>query len=356
MNGRVVKLQQALDRYKIDAVLINRPENRRYLSGFTGTSGILLIEKNSAYIFTDFRYVEQVKEQSPHFQLVQISNDFIQKLKNILLDLKIQSLGFEADFVTFENYDRMSRELSGVELIPVKNMVEELRIIKDPEELQLIQKAVDIADRAWSETLKYVKPGISELELSLKLEYTMRRLGAEGRAFDFIVASGKRGALPHGVASEKKLKDGELVTVDCGAVYKGYHSDMTRNFVLGQPAEMHKKIYNIVLEAQKAGIEAVRPGIYASEVDKAAREVIERYGYGENFGHGTGHGVGLAIHESPRVSYSEQVILKPGMVITIEPGIYLPGWGGIRIEDVVLVTENGYRILTKSPKEELLII
>ncbi|MBM7855474.1 Xaa-Pro aminopeptidase [Desulfohalotomaculum tongense] len=357
MSDRVKKLQQILDRYNIEAMLISKPENRRYISGFTGSAGTLLIDKQNAYLFTDFRYVEQVKEQCPGFKVIQIGDDFYQKLLHLLQKSGVSRLGFETHYVTYESYDKMAGELSGVQLVPVKDIAEELRLIKNSEELQLIEKAVDITDRAYSEMLQLVKTGMTEKELALELEFIMRRLGAQGRAFDFIVASGPRGALPHGVASDRVIQPGDMVTIDCGAVYKGYHSDMTRNFVLGKADEKQQEIYNIVLEAQVAGIEAVRPGVPAASVDLAARGVIERYGYAQNFGHGTGHGVGLAIHEGPRISFQEQeLILKPGMVLTVEPGIYLPGWGGVRIEDIVLVTENGCRILTKTPKNQLPVI
>ncbi|MTI79985.1 MAG: aminopeptidase P family protein [Firmicutes bacterium] len=356
MKDRLRGMQQSLKRFNIDAMLVNKPENRRYLSGFTGTAGSLMIDNNKAYLFTDFRYVEQAKEQSPDFTLVQIGNDYYQKVLHLLQQRGLKKIGFETDFVTHESFAKLQQELSGIQLFPVKNITEELRLVKDMEEQQLLQKAVDIVDQAWSEILSIAKPGMTEEKLALELEFIMRRKGAEGRAFDFIVASGERGALPHGVASQKEMKPGELVTIDCGAVYNGYHSDMTRNFMLGKPNQKQQDIYNIVLEAQMAGVEAVRPGVPAATVDLAARNVIERHGYAQNFGHGTGHGVGLAIHEGPRVSFNEQLVLQPGMVLTIEPGIYLPGWGGVRIEDIVLVTESGGRVLTKTPKNQLPVI
>ncbi len=357
MINRVSSLRESFSKHNIEAMLVFKPENCRYLSGFTGTAARLMIDSNNAYIFVDFRYVEQAKAQCPDFTVVQIGDDYYQKLMQCLTRHNITKLGFEADYVTYENYQQHCEKLTGVQLTAVKNIVENLRMVKDQQEIQAIKQAVDIVDQAWAELIEQISPGITEKELALELEFLMRRRGAEGRAFDFIVASGERGALPHGVASDKQIKPGELVTVDCGAVYQGYHSDMTRNFIFGPPNQRQLEIYQIVLEAQLAGLEAVGPGIPAAVVDLAARDVIKKYGYGDYFGHATGHGLGLAVHEGPAVSWREQqLILQPGMVITIEPGIYLPGWGGVRIEDTVLVTENGYQILTQTPKNSLPVL
>ena len=357
MTERLNRLRKSFDEHNIEAMLITGPENRRYLSGFTGSAAKLMIDQKSAYIFVDFRYVEQAKAQCPDFTVVQIGDDYFEKLNQCLNQDNVTKLGFETDLVTYESYRRHSEKLAGVQLIQVKNITEKLRMIKDEQEIDIIRRSVDIVDRAWAELVQQIKPGITEKEVALELEFLMRRQGAEGRAFDFIVASGERGALPHGVAADKQILSGEAVTVDCGAVYQGYHSDMTRNFIFGQPNQKQLEIYQIVLEAQLAGLEAVRPGVPAAEVDKAARDVIKKYGYGDYFGHGTGHGVGLAIHEGPRVSFQEkELLLEPGMVITVEPGIYLPGWGGIRIEDTVLVTAAGYQILTQTPKQQLLVL
>ncbi|MEG6615881.1 Xaa-Pro peptidase family protein [Peptococcaceae bacterium 1198_IL3148] len=356
MNDKLIRLRAAFTQHNIDALIVSRPENRRYLSGFTGTTANLMIDNQNAYIYTDFRYIEQAKEQCPDFKVIQIGNDYYQKLLQSLQQAGATRVGFETDFVTYESYAKLAAKLAGINLIAVKSITEDLRMIKDQSELQLIERAVEIADQGWAQLTQQVKPGMTEEQVSLELEFAMRRLGAENRAFDFIVASGPRGALPHGVATDKTLQPGEMVTIDFGAVYQGYYSDITRNFVLGQPNQKQLDIYNIVLEAQLTALDAVKPGVPASVVDLAARNVIEHYGYGEYFGHGTGHGIGLAIHEGPRVSFQSEEILQPGMMITIEPGIYLPGWGGVRIEDSVLVTENGYRILTQTPKDHLLII
>ncbi|WP_031514895.1 M24 family metallopeptidase [Desulfofalx alkaliphila] len=359
MNKRVQKLQQGLSENKIDAMLVERLDNVRYLSGFTGTNAKLLVTAEKLYLYTDFRYIDQAKEQCPGAEIIkviQLGNDIFEKIMATAKQWGINRLGFETDYVTHENYQNMVQYLPETELIPVKGITEGIRMVKDQEELRLLEHAVALADRAWAEVLPHVKPGITEKQFALELEIIMRRLGAERPAFNIIVASGPRGALPHGVASDRVINTGDMVTVDFGAVYKGYHSDITRNFVLGSPSAKQQEIYKIVLEAQVSGINAVKPGVAASAVDAAARGVIERYGYADYFGHGTGHGVGLVIHEGPRLSPQDNTELQPGMVVTVEPGIYLPGWGGVRIEDILLVTEDGARILTKTPKEELLVI
>lgn len=349
--SRLNRLRALFAHDGIEAVVISNPENRRYLSGFTGTTASLMIDTENAYIYTDFRYIEQAQAQCPDFKVVQIGDDYYQKLLQHLEQTNVKRVGFETNHVPHESYQKLVTELSGIQLVPVKDSIEKLRMVKDQQEIKLVEKSVAIADQGWQQITQWFKTGVTEAELSLQLEFAMRRMGAEKRAFDFIVASGARGALPHGVATDKPIQQGDMVTVDFGAVYQGYHSDITRNFIVGPPTQKQLEIYNIVLEAQLTGLQSVQPGIPASVVDLAARGVIERYGYAEHFGHGTGHGVGLAIHEGPRVSFQSEIILQPGMLLTVEPGIYLPGWGGVRIEDIVLVTEQGCRILTQTPKE-----
>lgn len=337
-------------------MLIMRPENRAYLSGFKGTNGALLIERENAYLFTDFRYVEQAKKESPHFQIKQIKGLPERTLSNFIQSDKIRTLGCEGDYLTYEQFKIINQELEGAELKPVTGLVEGLRAIKDENEINLLRRSAKICDDTFKHILGYLKPGVHEEDIALEMEFFMRRAGAGSISFPTIVASGARSALPHGTAGKKKLRAGELVTLDFGAVYKGYHSDMTRTVVLGRASDKQKEIYTIVLEAQTAGIAAVRAGVCAAEVDKAARGVIEKYGYGEFFGHSAGHGLGLTVHEEPHITFKNDKELQPGMVITVEPGIYLSGWGGVRIEDMVLVHEKGFNLLTGSPKEELLEI
>ncbi|MEG6522567.1 M24 family metallopeptidase [Desulfotomaculum sp. 1211_IL3151] len=355
MIQRLVRLRQKMSEKGISHLFITKPENRYYLSGFTGTTGVLLIGQATADFFTDFRYIEQVKIQSPHFNVVKVEQiSPFGLLSERLRNYKGEKLAFEAEDLSYKKYQELKHHLSDIELVPCEGLVEELRLIKDETEIKVIRQAMEIGDKAFSHILQYIRPGISELALTLELEFFMRQLGASGTAFDTIMASGPRSALPHGVASQRQLQMGDFLTMDFGALYQGYNSDMTRTVVLGQPDSKQLEIYHIVLEAQMAGLAAVKAGIPAKEVDAAARKVITSHGYGEFFGHGTGHGVGIAIHENPRLNTKDETMLQPGMVVTIEPGIYLPQWGGVRIEDSVLVTENGCEILTSSPKNELI--
>lgn len=340
----------------IEYLLITRPENRLYLSGFTGSTGVLLIGLESADLLTDFRYLEQVKQQAPHFNLVQADQSVLGVTSELFRNYKGEKLFVEEEHLTLKQYKELTDKLAGAPVEPSGGLVEQLRVVKDEEEINIIRQAMRLGDLAFEHILPRIKPGVSESELALELEFFMRGQGAKGLAFDTIMASGPRSALPHGVASERLLQQGDLLTMDFGVLYRGYNSDMTRTVVLGSPNEKQLEIYHIVLEAQLAGIAAVKAGVKASQVDKAARKVIRDKGYGEYFGHSTGHGVGLAIHERPRLSATDDTVLEAGMVVTVEPGIYLPDWGGVRIEDSVLVTEDGSLLLTSSPKNELLMV
>jgi len=356
LQQRVEKLRELMLRSGIDALLIMRPENRIYLSGFKGTNGAILMNNENAYLLTDFRYIEQAKEESPHFQIRQITNRPEKVLSNFINSDKIKTLGFEGDYLTYEQFRTIKRELGGVEIKPVAGLVESLRAVKDKYEINLLRHSAKICDDTFKHILGYLKPGVCEKDIALEMEFFMRRLGADTISFPTIVASGVRSALPHGTASEKKLNSGDLVTIDFGAVYKGYYSDMTRTIVLGRASKKQKEIYRIVLEAQEKGIAALRAGVPAAVIDKDARGLIEKYGYGECFGHSLGHGVGLTVHEEPHINYKNQKKLQPGMVVTVEPGIYINGWGGVRIEDMAVVNEKDFTLLTTSPKKELLEI
>jgi len=348
--NRIKKVIESFEKFKIDAVLIKNLENIRYLSGFTGSSAMLLITKGKNFLLTDFRYIEQAKHESSGFDIIKV-DDYYDALLTLVKKFNIKKLGFESAFVSYEQYEKIKKTIEDIVLIPTKEIVEQFRMIKDDSEIEIIKQTVSIADKSWNEIIKRIEAEMTEVELAIELEFIMRKFGAESKAFDIIVASGFRGALPHGVASNKIMKHGDMVTIDFGAKYKGYNSDMTRNFIIGKPTKKQLAIYEIVLEAQLAGIDKAKPGVYAFEVDKACRDIIKRYGYSDYFGHGTGHGVGLSVHEAPRVSQKEKsTVLEPGMVITIEPGIYLPDWGGVRIEDMILITSGGCEVLTKAKK------
>ena len=349
MNIRVDKLRVIMEEKGLDAILAYKPENRAYISGFTGTTGYTLITKTQAIFITDFRYIEQAKKECVGFTIEE--NSKLKPVTDILKELPIKRLGIEEDFVTYGQYKEFVEKLQGVEFIALDGAITKLRAVKTQDELQMIEKAASIADEAFSHILLIIKPGISEDEIALELEYFMKKKGASKNSFDSIVASGERSCLPHGRATNKLIEKGDMLTLDFGCVYKGYCSDMTRSLVVGEATEKQKEIYYAVLEAQEKALAAVKPGLTGIQLDTIARDIITEKGYGENFGHGLGHGVGLEIHELPHVNAIGKVEMVPGNVITIEPGIYVPGFGGVRIEDLVVVTDAGYRVLSKSTKE-----
>lgn len=351
INTRLNKIQNKLESSEGDALIIVKPENRLYASGFTGTSAFIVITQLDCYLITDFRYIEQAKKQAPGYKVIDYGSNFLTCIKECLAKHNVKTLLFEEDYVTYAQYQNWQKGLAPIELKPAKNIVEGLRVVKDNNEVELLQKAADIADRSFSKILSFIKPGMREDEIALELEYQMRSLGATGPSFDTIIASGVRSSLPHGVASEKVLESGDLVVFDFGAVYQGYHSDISRTIVIGKATIEQKKIYKAVLEAQVKALDVAKAGITCNYLDGVARKHLAEYGYDRFFGHSLGHGVGLAIHEDPKVSPNSTDILLPGMAITIEPGVYINHIGGVRIEDLVIVTESGIRNLTHSTKD-----
>lgn len=337
--------------------MVTQPENRRYLSGFTGSAGALLISPQEARIFVDFRYIEQTKMQAPQFQLIRedrtqaLHKEFANTLATSLQELGLRRLGFESEHLPVHQYKAWQENLAGVDLVPTTNLVEELRAVKEPGELELIRKAVALADEAYQHLRDLVRPGLSEREASWAAESYMRTHGAEGVAFEFLIQTGPHGALPHWTAGDELIQNGAPLIIDMGARLEGYHSDLTRTLFLGKSDSQFQKIYDIVRKAQEAALQGIHPGIKGGEADALARKVIDEAGYGEYFGHGLGHGVGLAIHEKPWVRRESQDVLRPGMAITVEPGIYIPGWGGVRIEDLVLVVDDGVEVLTQASKD-----
>ena len=341
----------------VDGLLILQPENRRWVSGFTGTSGVVVVGRQGQPVFlTDFRYTQQAGQQCQGYEIVRHGQEMAADIKAVLERLQIRRLGFEKNFITVAQHAKWTSEMEGIELVPLEDILLDLRAVKDEEELELLAQAAAIADKAFAHILGFLKPGISERRVALELERHMQDLGAAGTSFETIVASGVRSSMPHGVASEKLLEKNDFITMDFGCVYKGYCSDMTRTVVMGKANPRQKEIYAIVLEAQLAGVQGIRAGISGQEADSLARDIIAAKGYGEQFGHGLGHGVGLAIHESPRAGITSEDILVVNNIVTIEPGIYLPDWGGVRIEDMVVVQEGGCRNLTASPKELIELI
>lgn len=352
--SRLKKVREGMRQRGLDALLITSPYNLRYVSNFTGTTGLSVITHHTAYFITDFRYTEQAAAQAVGFEIVQNSGPIYDEVARIAEADKIETLGFEQDFVTFSTFELLEQVISS-ELIPVSNLIEELREVKEDVEIETIKKACSISDAAFQYILGEIKPGMSEIEVANLLDFHMRGLGATGVSFDTIVASGIRSAMPHGVASQKLIETGDFVTIDFGCYYEGYVSDMTRTFAVGEPDEKLKEIYAITLEAQLKVIDAAKPGMSGVELDAVARDHIASYGYGEAFGHSTGHGIGLEIHERPNVSKSATKLFVPGNVITDEPGIYLPGIGGVRIEDDLVITEFGNEVIVHSPKELIIL-
>lgn len=347
------KVMDFLKEQKVDAILVADGFNMRYLSGFTGATGYLYLSERQQAILTDGRYTLQAREEGAGFSVVEISSarGYGECLNDLIRQDQVGSLGFEDGVMTYGAVEKLKEELKPVRFISLGDGLAGFRRIKQAREIAWMAKAEALGDEAFTYILGELKPGVTELEIAAKLEYFIKTHGAEGLSFPSIVASGIHSSMPHATPSHKELQRGDFVTLDFGCRYHGYCSDMTRTVVLGKADDRQKEIYKIVLEAQRTGLKTVRAGIPGSQADRAARDVIERAGYGECFGHSLGHSVGLEIHEKPALSVKETSILEPGMVVTVEPGIYVPGFGGVRIEDMVVVTEDGCRNLTGSGKE-----
>ena len=341
------KLRIAMRQHEIQTLWVSNPANVRYLSNFSSPEdGKVLVTLEEAFLITDDRYTIQAEQES---KLEIKSARAAAVLEFVSEVVKGRPTGFEANDTTYKQFDAL-REKLNAPLRPVENLVENLRAIKTEQELEFIREAARLTDAALEAVLHKLVPGAIEREIALDLEIEMRRAGADERGFGFIVASGERSAMPHGRASSKIIGNNELVTIDMGSLYQGYHSDMTRTYAIGDPGEELIKIHRIVAQAHLAALEKLRAGVKAFDVDAAARDLITTEGFGDFFGHGVGHGVGLNIHEAPTISRrSEDLKLEAGMVVTIEPGIYLPGKGGARIEDLVLVTNDGFEFLSHAP-------
>lgn len=353
-KNRIEKLVNSIKQKDIDGIFLQKDANVRYISGFTNSDSYLLLTSDNKAIITDSRYIEQAEKECPDFQVIRWRNPY-PSLQETILDLckkwGIKRLGFEANVMNYDLYTKLKDKLTEIELVPTVGIVEEIRKIKDEEEIALIREACKISDKSFEELLGYIKPGISEKDIEREFQYIMKKNGADDKAFDIIGISGVRTSLPHGIPSDKLIEMGDFITLDFGAQVQGYKCDMTRTICVGKASDEQKKIYKIVEEAQKRGVEAVKAGALGKLVDKAARDVIEEAGYSEYFGTGLGHGVGLEIHELPFMSTTCEEHLEAGNVLTVEPGIYIPSWGGVRIEDTVLVTETGREVLTITTKE-----
>ena len=355
MNNRLERLRAKLEEKDLDAILISSAENRQYISGFTGSAGYLVASRDSAVLATDFRYTEQAGLQAPDFEVTRSGGDW-SWLVDLLKERRLDKIGFESHQMTVAGYSHVATALRGLPsadrptLVATTGIVEGLRTIKDQDELALLQQAIDTADAAMQAVSPTIQPGETEREVAWRLEKAMRELGADSLSFDTIVAAGPNGAMPHHRPSDRAILEGEPIVIDMGAKVGGYCSDITRTVCVGTPDETFRKIYDIVLGSQLTAIATVKAGMSGGEADDLSRVVITEAGYGENFGHSLGHGLGLVVHEYPRVGPRSNDALEEGTVFTVEPGIYLSGWGGVRIEDVVLLEKDGAKPLSKAAK------
>ena len=344
-----------LPEYGIDAMLLNSEPGEYYAVGFHG-EGNVVVTAEKCFYFTDSRYIEAANNLiiGAEIAMTGHSRNYRAMVQEVIDQCHIETLGFEESYLSVADYELWDKGLTA-RLVPAQKLVNSLRAAKDAEEIALMRKAQEITDRAFDEICKFIQPGMTEQEIAARLQYDMLRFGAEKMSFDPIVVSGPNGSLPHGIPSSKQVQKGEFITMDFGCKYGGYCSDMTRTVALGEPTGEMKKVYQTVLEAQLAGIAVTRAGVPGKSIDAAARKVIADAGYGEYFGHGYGHSLGIEIHESPNANTREETLLPVGAVVSAEPGIYLPGKFGVRIEDVTILREDGCEILTKSPKELIIL-
>ena len=353
-GGEEIRLKRLLPRLEkagIDALLVSQAENRRYLSGFNGSAGYLLITTKASLLLVDFRYTEQARVQAPGWEVLQIKGAPQNFLPELLAGQGVKALGLEAPHMSLAAYTLLQSALKdGPHLVATEGLVEGLRLVKEPGELALLERAAGISDRALENVIPRLRRGTAEDELAWEIEKSMREDGSEPLPFEPIVASGPQSSMPHARATNRKLRENEPVVIDIGARVQGYGSDLTRTFPVGEADARFRRVYSLVLEAQETALSAIRPGMKGDEADRLAREVIEKGGFGESFGHGLGHGVGLGPHEGPRLGTNSQDILEEGMSFTVEPGVYIPGWGGVRIEDMVVLEKDGPRLLSRARK------
>jgi Xaa-Pro aminopeptidase len=354
LKNRRSRLNPFFDDHRLDAILFTNLANIRYLCGFSGSDGVLLMAREEAWFLCDSRYTTQAAEEVRGAEVREFSAKY-EAICSLITDKKIRRFGIEADHMLVSDFRQLSERLAGCELVGIGSALDSIRSCKDQDEIETLGRVASLASASLGAVLASLAPGVSETGFALELEIEMRRRGADARAFDFIVASGERGAMPHGKASDKVLRSGELVTIDFGAVKDGYHSDETVTVAIGRPSDRCREVHDIVRQAHDRALAAVRPGISCRDLDAVARDYIREQGYDAYFGHGLGHGVGLEIHEKPVVSPRSEAVVEEGMVFTIEPGIYIPGFGGVRIEDTVAVTSDGCIILTQAPKELILL-
>lgn len=346
-----LRVQEILKKQSIGAILISNGKNMRYISGFTGETGYVYISEKRHAILTDFRYTIHAENEAPDYEVITIgTGGYIEVINQLIKEDQIDRLGFESEDVNFASYEHLKAKLEVKDFVPVKDDIARLRRIKTTQELEYLKRAEAIGDEVFTEILSFIKPGMTEIEIAAKIEYLLKMQGAEGISFNPIVASGINSSMPHAIPGRKRIEQGEFLTMDFGCLYEGYCSDMTRTIVIGKASQKQKDVYNTVLEAQLAALDFIKAGYQGKAVDKVARDIIYKAGYEGCFGHGLGHSVGLDIHENPRLSMAEEEIILAGMIETVEPGIYIKGFGGVRIEDMVVVTEDGCINYTHSDK------
>ena len=355
LERRLHEVRRHLAVTRLDALLVSHIPHVRYLTGFSGSNGLCAITRQNQYFLTDPRYRSQSKAEVEGFEIHVTSIGLLEELGKRRLLRGAKRVGFESTHTTVDAHSKMKASLAGVSMVATKSFIERVAAVKDEVEIESIKGAVEITEKVFQKLLHILKPGLAEQDIAAEISYWHKRFGAEGDAFEPIVASGVRGALPHARASAKTIKRGEMVTLDFGCVLHGYCSDLTRTVAIGRPSPRAKKIYQIVLEAQTKAIEMARPGIKASVLDQIARKVISRKGFGKYFSHSLGHGLGIEIHEELRLSAQSKEMLRIGNVVTIEPGIYVPGFGGVRIEDDIVLREDGCEVLTSASKELIII-
>lgn len=347
-----VDYNKLLEAAGVDGILVTDPYNLRYYSGFRGGEGSLFITRNSHTLITDSRYTEAAgKESAFDIKEHSLSRSETDIVRDILEREQLFSIGFEDRYMRVSTFERYKEKLPEAKWVPLGEVLEQPRRIKNEAELALLRQAEAIGDAAFTDILGIIRPGMTELQLAAELEYSMKRHGAEGFSFDTICASGIHSSMPHAIPDEKEIQYGDFITMDFGCIYQGYCSDMTRTVVVGKANDRQKEIYNLVLKANLSVLSVIGPGQRCKDVDKIARDIISEGGYGECFGHGLGHSVGLYIHEQPALNKRDETLLEPGMIETVEPGIYIPGFGGVRIEDMIVITEDGYENLTHSEKK-----
>jgi len=346
---RINLLWSVLNEINIDSILITDTASTYYLTGFTGGEALLLLTRKKSYLIIDSRYTTQAHMECSGINITEAKCS-IKEIIKFIKSIGVKRIGYEPNRLTVHQYKELEKAGS-IELISTPASLEKIRSIKEQKELKILKKTAAISSKSFLEVVEKIKAGIKEREVAFLLEFQIKRNGAEAIPFPFIVASGKRGALPHGLASEKRINKGEFVTIDFGAGYKGYCSDETCTIIIDKPTKKQKMVYQTVKDAHDKAISVIMPGIKAHQVDYTARELIKKAGLGKYFKHGTGHGVGLTIHEEPRITPEQDVVIEEGMVFTIEPGVYIPGWGGVRIEDMVRVTKQGCELLSSVPKE-----